>query len=293
MVNGVQMTLEQWMPEIFQKQIVGVSELPVRTSLLPEKEKALREIDHPSLENYLESLEKSGKKISLNGSSMKMLRECLAATEDLISCPYSLSWMWGGYDIEWQLLNSKLHGVPQNRERVYTIGHLRARGCRKIFPLSKTHGTNINNIIDVKQIGKASRTNRDNLNQYRVYDVCGVGPALNCMNGGGRQPHILMECKQGQYRPFLSKKSTGFLYELHDGCNVQAIWNDHINNCICIRKLTPRECFRLQGWTDDYFEKAQFVNSDSQLYKQAGNGVTVNVVYEIAKKMTKEKTNDQ
>ena len=51
-----------------------------------------------------------------------------------------------------------------------------------------------------------------------------------------------------------------------------------------IRRLTPKECFRLQGWTDDYFEKAAFVNSDSQLYKQAGNGVTVNVIYEIAKR---------
>ena len=50
-----------------------------------------------------------------------------------------------------------------------------------------------------------------------------------------------------------------------------------------IRRLTPKECFRLQGWADDYFEKAEFVNSDSQLYKQAGNGVTVNVIYEIAK----------
>ncbi len=52
-----------------------------------------------------------------------------------------------------------------------------------------------------------------------------------------------------------------------------------------IRKLTPKECFRLQGWTDDYFEKAQFVNSDSQLYKQAGNGVTVNVIHQIARRM--------
>lgn len=50
-----------------------------------------------------------------------------------------------------------------------------------------------------------------------------------------------------------------------------------------IRKLTPKECFRLQGWTDDYFEKAKLVNSDSQLYKQAGNGVTVNVIYELAR----------
>ena len=54
-----------------------------------------------------------------------------------------------------------------------------------------------------------------------------------------------------------------------------------------IRRLTPKECFRLQGWTDDYFEKAQFVNSDSQLYKQAGNGVTVNVIRAIAERMSK------
>ena len=52
-----------------------------------------------------------------------------------------------------------------------------------------------------------------------------------------------------------------------------------------IRRLTPKECFRLQGWTDDYFEKAAFVNSDSQLYKQAGNGVTVNVIEAIGRQL--------
>ena len=57
---------------------------------------------------------------------------------------------------------------------------------------------------------------------------------------------------------------------------------------IKIRKLTPRECFRLQGWEDKYFDRAAIVNSDSQLYKQAGNGVTVPVIYEIAKRMEKE-----
>ena len=50
-----------------------------------------------------------------------------------------------------------------------------------------------------------------------------------------------------------------------------------------IRKLTPKECWRLMGFTDEDFEKASKVNSNSQLYKQAGNGVTVNVVYEIGK----------
>ena len=53
-----------------------------------------------------------------------------------------------------------------------------------------------------------------------------------------------------------------------------------------IRKLTPKECFRLQGWTDSYFEKAQFVNSDTQLYRQAGNGVTVNVIEVIGERIT-------
>src|SRR5699024_4783045 len=58
---------------------------------------------------------------------------------------------------------------------------------------------------------------------------------------------------------------------------------------IRIRKLTPRECFRLQGFPDELFDKAQKVNSDSQLYKQAGNSVTVNVIYEIAKKLKEHK----
>ena len=52
-----------------------------------------------------------------------------------------------------------------------------------------------------------------------------------------------------------------------------------------IRKLTPKECFRLQGFPDKYFERAATVCSDSQLYKQAGNSVTVNVIYEIARRL--------
>lgn len=64
---------------------------------------------------------------------------------------------------------------------------------------------------------------------------------------------------------------------------VPVIWYDKYKCYIAIRKLTLRECFRLQGWEDKYFERAQFVNSDSQLYKQAGNGVTVAVVEDIAR----------
>lgn len=77
----------------------------------------------------------------------------------------------------------------------------------------------------------------------------------------------------------------GQYVEIYPGTFVYAVWYEKYQCYIAIRKLTPRECFRLQGWTDDYFEKAQFVNSDSQLYKQAGNGVTVNVVEAIAKEL--------
>ena len=52
-----------------------------------------------------------------------------------------------------------------------------------------------------------------------------------------------------------------------------------------IRKLTPRECYRLMGFSDEDFDKAKEVNSDSQLYKQAGNSIVVNVLMEIFKEM--------
>lgn len=69
-------------------------------------------------------------------------------------------------------------------------------------------------------------------------------------------------------------------------------WESAVDNLLSgewkIRKLTPKECFRLQGISDEMFEKARIINSDSQLYKQAGNACSVNVVYEIARKMSNE-----
>ena len=77
----------------------------------------------------------------------------------------------------------------------------------------------------------------------------------------------------------------GIFVQVSEELTVYAVWYEKYQCYIAIRKLTPKECFRLQGWPDDYFEKAQFVNSDSQLYKQAGNGVTVTVIEAIARKM--------
>lgn len=82
-----------------------------------------------------------------------------------------------------------------------------------------------------------------------------------------------------------------FYVEMPGGFLAYCVWYEKYQCYIAIRKLTPKECFRLQGWTDDYFEKAAFVNTDNQLYKQAGNGVTVNVVEAIGEKIKEYENN--
>ena len=62
-----------------------------------------------------------------------------------------------------------------------------------------------------------------------------------------------------------------------------------VMNDLRIRKLTPKECWRLMGFDDTDFEKAQKVNSNAQLYKQAGNSIVVNVLEAILKNLIKEK----
>lgn len=224
-----------------------------------------------------------------------------------------------GYDAEWQVVNSADY-VPQNRERVFIIGHLRGRSTEKVFPIE---GADRENSVQIKQIGNIKSVKRDNPNRYRVYDVDGISPTLSKMDGGGLSPYIPIPvfcdmsksagiqtydkafCLQARYNkgicnrrkeisgicvPVLTPENAqsetqGIFVQLSEELTVYAVWYEKYQCYIAIRKLTPRECFRLQGWSDEYFDRAELVNSDSQLYKQAGNGVTVPVIYEIAKRM--------
>ena len=95
MVNGVQKTLDRSTTGTSQRQTVGASVHRARTSQLPDREEDLKETDQVSLEKYLGFFLNSGKESDLNGSSMKTLRVCLARTEDLTSCRYSVKWMRG------------------------------------------------------------------------------------------------------------------------------------------------------------------------------------------------------
>lgn len=202
-----------------------------------------------------------------------------------------------GYDAEWQVLNSKDFGVPQNRERVFIIGHLRRECTRQVFPIIGENGTT--NQANVKQIGNISNSTSfgGNPQTGRVYDIEGISPTLNTMQGGDRQTKIRVReaTKQG-----FAEASVGDSVNLaHPNSKTRRgrVGKQIANTLLTgesqgvvelnfrIRKLTPRECWRLQGFPDWAFDKAQEVNSKTQLYKQAGNSVTVNVIKAIAERL--------
>jgi DNA (cytosine-5)-methyltransferase 1 len=190
-----------------------------------------------------------------------------------------------GYDIQWQVLNSKNFGVPQNRERVFIIGHLRGTARPKVFPIrgnskkdntihkrerqiaqtiNATYARNQSDAQYIRQLNQPKQTKDldpkivvvGELNSptwekrhesiRRVYGTNGVAPTVPTGTGGGVMPKIEVKAN--------------------------------------IRRLTPTECERLQGFPDGWTKGV----SDTQRYKTLGNAVTVNVIKEIMKRLLKE-----
>jgi len=263
-----------------------------------------------------------------------------------------------GYDAEWQVLNSKNFGVPQNRERVFVVGHSRRFPRREVFPITGTSGQTIKqvgNIVDtvggdglepkiMQLVGdrdKPSLSLKDNAftipanpmsdrGQMVVQPVLTPDRAEKRQNGRRfKEPGepMFTLTSQDRHGVLLQSKNGTFgklnKYPL-DGCgptltatcykepdmiqrgyripgpadinntvrsggrgSLTAKHNhDTIHDGVRIRRLTPLETFRLQGFPDSHHDNAKAAGvSDSQLYKQAGNAVTVNVVYEIAKRL--------
>lgn len=172
-----------------------------------------------------------------------------------------------GYDAEWQVHNS-LSYIPQNRERIFIVGHLRGRSTRTAFPF----GANDEKTDDIQgQQGYANCLTA----RYEGAQATGtyiIERQQHAQNTGVVSIDLKTESSSTR-RGMFKKNRTG---ALDTNCNIGVIQGDRI------RRLTVIECFRLQSYPDWWYYKLKEVGiSDSQLYKMAGNGVTSEVAKQI------------
>lgn len=151
--------------------------------------------------------------------------------------------------------------------------------------------------VKVKQIGQYNTSTRINSSRYRVYDIEGIAPSLTTCGGGNLEPHIkiknstkkgYLEAKVGDGVDLSYPDSKTRRGRVQKGLSQTLVCSDNrgvVTDDFKIRKLTPLEYWRLMGIDDEDFYKAQKVNSNSQLYKQAGNAIVVDVLEEIFKNL--------
>lgn len=180
-----------------------------------------------------------------------------------------------GYKVHFKVLNSRNFGVPQNRERIYIVAFRADIDDSKfIFPVGNDSSKKLSDIIESDVVSTkyylSERYLQTLVNHrkrheskghgfgYEIKDLNGVSGALVC-GGMGRERNLIIDERITDYTPVTHIKGEV--------------------NKKGIRKLTPREWARLQGFPDSY----RFVLSDVHLYKQFGNTVSVPVIKEIAK----------
>ena len=178
-----------------------------------------------------------------------------------------------GYDCQWQVLNSKDYGVPQNRERVFIIGCLRGQRRLQVFPIGELSGTDDakqepDETASVRCLGDIAR-NQSNMTIIRT------------LQGGGHS---------GGHHSGMTLLHTAFpdgARSRDENGKPQLLPIGYRR----IRRLTPIECERLQGFPDNWTKYGIDKNSkeieisDTQRYKRCGNAVTTNVITAIGRQL--------
>jgi DNA (cytosine-5)-methyltransferase 1 len=204
------------------------------------------------------------------------------------------------YHLYWQVLNAKHHGVPQNRERVFLIGIRDDADNNFRFPAEEHLTKRLKDVLESEvdnkyflseKMVKVLTHHKNPIIENENPDNAGCIHAGYFKMGGRDQQYIKSANSKGYEEATEgdginlefpeSKTSRGRVGKrvaqtLNTGCN-QGVINNYK-----IRRLTPRECFRLMDFQDTF----SWPVSDTQAYKQAGNSIVVNVLYKILKNLS-------
>lgn len=227
-----------------------------------------------------------------------------------------------GYTNYYQILNARDYGIPQNRERVFTISILNNSKYFK-FPVKQELKLKLKDMLDndvdekyyltTEQIERISHWKSYQKPFAHVHGRNSISPTLTARGAGEEHSGMILYSEELEDTTDLQNEclyiknftKQGYL-EAHEGDDVYitnidkkrgTVQKDMIPTLktspdigvvvedLRIRKLTPKECFRLMGFNDYEFERASKVNSNAQLYKQAGNSIVVNVLQNIFKNL--------